>query len=319
MIARYFTDLTGQSGVALGIGDDGALLNVRPGQQLVMASDTLVAGVHFPESATPRQIATRALCVNLSDMAAMGAEPRWFTLALTLPRGTANAEWLAEFSAGLGHIANQYDLALVGGDTTSGPLTLTLTLLGEVPTGKALVRGGANVGDSLFVTGNIGDGAAGLELITNENNTITDSDRLLQRFYSPEPQIQAGLKLRSIASACIDISDGLLADLGHICKASNVSSVIQAEQLPIATDVQQLSPLDALEWALCGGDDYQLCFTVAGDQLPIIDGLIQRGELDARKIGRIEAPTESLNAVAVVDKNNNVLTIEKPGYNHFGQ
>jgi thiamine-monophosphate kinase len=318
LIARYFTDLTGQSGVALGIGDDAALLNVRPGHQLVMASDTLVSGVHFPETATPRQIAARALCVNLSDMAAMGAEPRWFTLALTLPRDKANAEWLAEFSAGLGDIANQYNLALVGGDTTSGPLTVTLTLVGEVPVGKALTRAGASPGDSVFVTGYLGDGAAGLEVVVNENGDLINSDRLLQRFYSPQPQIQVGIKLRSVASACIDISDGLLADLGHICSASGVTAVVQAEQLPIAADVQKLSPLDALEWALCGGDDYQLCFTVTAEQLPIIEGWIERGELDASRIGTIGISDKSINMVSVIDKNNKFLTIENPGYNHFG-
>ncbi|MDB9706714.1 thiamine-phosphate kinase [Porticoccaceae bacterium] len=304
--------------MALGIGDDAALLNVTPGQQLVMASDTLVAGVHFPETASGRQVATRALCVNLSDMAAMGANPRWFTLALTLPRDKANAEWLADFSAGLGDIAKQQGVALVGGDTTSGPLTLTLTLVGEVPAGEALTRGGAGPGDSVFVTGYLGDGAASLEAITNSKSLHTDSDRLLQRFYSPQPQIQAGLKLRAIASACIDISDGLMADLGHICKASGVTAVIQTEQLPIAAEILELSPLDALEWALCGGDDYQLCFTVAADHLAKVDALIELGELDARRIGTINPGDQSISPVSVIDKNKTLLTVVKPGYNHFG-
>jgi thiamine-monophosphate kinase len=306
--------------VALGIGDDAALLDVTPGQQLVMATDTLVSGVHFPATASGHQVATRALCVNLSDMAAMGANPRWFTLALTLPRDKANAEWLADFSAGLGEIARQYDVALVGGDTTSGPLTLTLSVVGEAPAGKALTRSGASPGDSIFVTGNLGDGAAALEIVSSilENPERSDSDRLLQRFYCPQPQIQAGLKLRSVASACIDVSDGLLADLGHICKASAVTAVVQAEQIPIAADVRQVSPLDALEWALCGGDDYQLCFTVAPTQLATVERWVQSGELDASKIGIIEVSKESINLVSVVDKNNNSLTIEKPGYNHFG-
>ena len=306
--------------MALGIGDDAALLDVTPGQQLVMATDTLVSGVHFPATASGHQVATRALCVNLSDMAAMGANPRWFTLALTLPRDKANAEWLADFSAGLGEIASQYDVALVGGDTTSGPLTLTLSVVGEAPAGKALTRSGASPGDSIFVTGNLGDGAAALEIVSSilENPERSDSDRLLQRFYCPQPQIQAGLKLRSVASACIDVSDGLLADLGHICKASAVTAVVQAEQVPIAADVRQVSPLDALEWALCGGDDYQLCFTVAPTQLATVERWVQSGELDASKIGIIEVSKESINLVSVVDKNNNSLTIEKPGYNHFG-
>ena len=285
-----------------------------------MATDTLVSGVHFPATASGHQVATRALCVNLSDMAAMGANPRWFTLALTLPRDKANAEWLADFSAGLGEIASQYDVALVGGDTTSGPLTLTLSVVGEAPAGKALTRSGASPGDSIFVTGNLGDGAAALEIVSSilENPERSDSDRLLQRFYCPQPQIQAGLKLRSVASACIDVSDGLLADLGHICKASAVTAVVQAEQVPIAADVRQVSPLDALEWALCGGDDYQLCFTVAPTQLATVERWVQSGELDASKIGIIEVSKESINLVSVVDKNNNSLTIEKPGYNHFG-
>lgn len=285
-----------------------------------MATDTLVSGVHFPATASGHQVATRALCVNLSDMAAMGANPRWFTLALTLPRDKANAEWLADFSAGLGEIARQYDVALVGGDTTSGPLTLTLSVVGEAPAGKALTRSGASPGDSIFVTGNLGDGAAALEIVSSilENPERSDSDRLLQRFYCPQPQIQAGLKLRSVASACIDVSDGLLADLGHICKASAVTAVVQAEQVPIAADVRQVSPLDALEWALCGGDDYQLCFTVAPTQLATVERWVQSGELDASKIGIIEVSKESINLVSVVDKNNNSLTIEKPGYNHFG-
>ncbi len=304
--------------MALGIGDDAALLNVTPGQQLVMASDTLVAGVHFPATASGRQVATRALCVNLSDMAAMGANPRWFTLALTLPRDKANAEWLADFSGGLGDIAKQHGVALVGGDTTSGPLTLTLTLVGEVPAGEALTRGGAGPGDSVFVTGYLGDGAASLEAITNSKSLHIDSDRLLQRFYCPQPQIQAGLKLRAIASACIDISDGLMADLGHICKASGVTAVIQTEQLPIAAEILELSPLDALEWALCGGDDYQLCFTVAADHLAKVDALIELGELDARRIGTINPSDQTISPVSVIDKNKTLLTVVKPGYNHFG-
>ena len=168
------------------------------------------------------------------------------------------------------------------------------------------------------MTGYLGDGAAALELITSENSLYRNSDRLLQRFYCPEPQIQAGLKLRSIASACIDISDGLMADLGHICKASDVTAVIQTEQLPIAAEILELSPLDALEWALCGGDDYQLCFTVAADQLVKVDALIELGELDARRIGTINPADQSINAVSVIDKNNTLLTVVKPGYNHFG-
>ena len=308
--------------MALGIGDDAALLDVTPDQQLVVASDTLVENIHFPAASNPRQIASRALCVNLSDMAAMGAQPRWFTLALTLPADKANPEWLADFSAGLAEVANQYSVALIGGDTTSGPLTLTLTLLGEAPPGLCLTRAGAKPGEAVFVTGTLGDGAAALNLLSSKNNTCIDSDRLLQRFYCPQPQVEAGLILRSLASACIDISDGLIADLGHICKASGVRATIQAELMPIADDVRQLSAESAIDWALYGGDDYQLCFTVAADKLAGIEELIEQGQLDATRIGVINASLESngdsIETVTVIDKNNNALTIEQSGYNHFG-
>ena len=212
-ISRYFKDLTGQQGVALGIGDDAALIDMTPGQQLVVATDTLVEGVHFPLSATAEQIATRALCVNLSDIAAMGAKPKWFTLALTIPRETVSSDWLKGFSRGLAAVAKEYDLALVGGDTTAGPLTISITLLAEVPVDGALLRSGAAIGDSIYVTGTLGDGAAALAAITDISGDRRISNRLLNRFYCPQPQVQVGIKLRGLASACIDISDGLVADL----------------------------------------------------------------------------------------------------------
>ncbi|MDA8735520.1 thiamine-phosphate kinase, partial [Porticoccaceae bacterium] len=259
-IATYFKDLTAQGGVALGIGDDAALLNTSADHQLVVATDTIVESVHFPPQATAEQIATRALCVNLSDMAAMGAKPRWFTLALTLPSAKANAQWLEGFSRGLAAVAGQYDIALIGGDTTAGPMTISLTLLAEVPSSDALQRSGAKAGDALYVTGTLGDGAAALEMINSRDSTY--SERLLTRFYQPKPQVDAGIKLRTIASACIDISDGLIADLGHLCQASGVRSNIQTDLLPIHRELHQLWPQRALEWALSGGDDYQLCFAV---------------------------------------------------------
>ena len=310
--------------MALGIGDDAALLNSTPGQQLVMASDTLVEGVHFPASASAGQIGSRALCVNLSDMAAMGATPRWFTLALTLPKEKANNQWLAGFSGAIAGIANRYNLALVGGDTTSGPLTVSLTLLGEVPSGDALQRSGAQPGDRVFVTGTLGDGVAGLKLAINENNIESVSDRLLQRFYSPYPQIVTGLRLRRIASACIDISDGLVADLGHICQSSEVSATISTEQLPIAEDVRQMAGDQAVSWALNGGDDYQLCFTVSADKLAALQRLIEQFELDVTAIGTIDAAdkaysVEKSGLVTVLDRNGDPIEIHQQGYKHFGQ
>lgn len=306
----------------MGIGDDGALINTSDNQQLVVASDTLVEGVHFPVDATAMQIGTRALCVNLSDMAAMAAQPRWFTLALTLPKEKANSDWLAGFSNGIAEIAEQFDIALVGGDTTSGPLTVSLTLLGEVPAAESLQRSGAKVGDTVFVTGNLGDGAASLNALSTNSKCCIDSNRLLQKFYTPLPQVSAGIKLRGIASACIDISDGLVADLGHICQASAVAATIYTQQLPIAADVRTLAPNNCIDWALFGGDDYQLCFTVSADKLDAIEQLINSGELNASRIGSIDRVNEAANAsaglVTVLDLNNSPVEINKQGYDHFG-
>ena len=298
--------------MALGIGDDAALVTPSATSQLVVATDTLVESMHFPVDANAEQIATRALCVNLSDMAAMGATPRWFTLALTLEK--ADAIWLAGFSRGLAQVAAEFDIALIGGDTTAGPLTISLTLIGEAPMGETLPRGGAKVGDSIYVTGTLGDGAAALSLLTSSDNEFSsDSERLLRRFYRPHPQIQVGIKLRGIANSCIDISDGLLADLAHLCRASAVSANLISECLPIHPNVERSSPQLCLDWALSGGDDYQLCFTVRQDNCTIINQWIELGELNATMIGQIQ-PLKGDKFPIRVD---NVATELKRGFDHF--
>jgi thiamine-monophosphate kinase len=223
LISRYFKKLTAQQDVVVGIGDDAAILEPTQGHQLILATDTLVASVHFPDEANAFQVATRSLCVNLSDMAAMGATPKWFTLALTLPKQLATTDWLQDFSQGLAEVARQYNVALVGGDTTAGPLTISITVAGELPAGEGLCRGGAQADDSIYVSGTLGDGAASLFQLTQNPETI--SERLLQRFYSPPPQIELGVGLRDYATACIDISDGLVADLSHLCKASGLGTI----------------------------------------------------------------------------------------------
>lgn len=300
--------------MALGIGDDAALLNMPADQQLVVATDTLVESVHFPPQASAEHIATRALCVNLSDMAAMGARPRWFTLALTLPATMASTQWLESFSRGLATVAEQYDIALVGGDTTAGPLTISLTLLAEVPVAQSLRRDGAKPGDTLYVTGTLGDGAAALEIINRGD--LAHSERLLTRFYQPQPQIEAGIRLRNVASACIDISDGLIADLGHICKASGVRSDIQTKLLPIHQELHQLWPQQAVDWALSGGDDYQLCFTVPQSRCEIVNQWIDAGDFDATMVGQILAPDNSKNLVIV---DGSASADIKRGFDHFSQ
>lgn len=315
LIATYFKDLTGQQGVALGIGDDGALLNPSPDKQLVMASDTLVESVHFPADASGEQIASRALCVNLSDMAAMGATPKWFTLALTIPKHLANKQWLKGFSSGLADVAQEFDIALVGGDTTLGPLVVSITMIGEVPVGQALQRSGAVVGDTIYVTGTLADGAAALAMLkSTKNNEYVDSKRLLKRFYRPQPQIEAGIALRNIASACIDISDGLIADLGHICAASGVKANLVAEWLPINSQLLEVSATDCLNWALTGGDEYQLCFTLSANNKSIVDQWIAEGKLMATMIGQITQPHNSEELVTV---DQQPVPDSNGGFDHF--
>jgi thiamine-monophosphate kinase len=226
----------------------------------------------------------------------------------------ASTQWLESFSHGLATVAEQYDIALVGGDTTAGPLTISLTLLAEVPVAQSLRRDGAKPGDTLYVTGTLGDGAAALEIINRGD--LAHSERLLTRFYQPQPQIEAGIRLRNVASACIDISDGLIADLGHICKASGVRSDIQTKLLPIHQELHQLWPQQAVDWALSGGDDYQLCFTVPQSRCEIVNQWIDAGDFDATMVGQILAPDNSKNLVIV---DGSASADIKRGFDHFSQ
>ena len=313
LIRRYFTRAGGSANsVELGIGDDCALLTVPAGQQLAVSIDTVVAGVHFPVDTPARHVATRALCTALSDLAAMGAQPLWITLALTLPK--AEATWLADFSHGLFDVMDEFNLALVGGDTTKGPLTVSIQVHGALPYGQALRRSGARAGDSVYVTGTLGDGAAALALI-RQQLTVSPAatDYLLRRFYRPQPQIIQGQKLLDIASSCIDISDGLLADLGHVCAASGVGAQIDVSRLPIA-DGWRLSvgSRQGEEWALTGGDDYQLCFTVPQERQAQVNDLVTNAQLDATAIGTIKAEP----GITLV-KDGATLVAESKGYNHF--
>lgn len=318
LIEKYFSCFGKGEGVALGIGDDAALLELPAGEQLVASVDTLVSGVHFPADAAPADIARRALRVNLSDLAAMGATPRWFTLALTIPG--VKEDWLSAFSAALAEEAAEFGCALVGGDTTAGLLTLSLNVLGSVPQGKALQRSGAQPGDHIYVTGCLGDAAAALNFIKGFSlKPYKDGDYLLQRFYQPTPRLVEGQKLRGIASAALDVSDGLLADLGHIVRQSGVGAEIHSDRLPLSAALQTLSDQkevgqqQVLRWALTGGDDYELCFTVPEKKLDVLEAMIALGELDATAIGRIIDG----DAVACLDDEGKPLLFDSDGYQHF--
>lgn len=315
LIQQFFQREQAESpaeGVLLGIGDDCALLQIPEGKQLAVSVDTLVDGVHFPTDADPELIAERALRTNLSDLAAMGAEPLWFTLALTLPE--ACEDWLRRFSRGLFACAREYKIALIGGDTTSGPLSITIQVMGTVLPGAALRRDGANIGDFVLVTHSLGDGAAALALIQHRITVDEASAKFLQdRFYRPTPRLQESALIRELATAALDISDGLVADLQHICDASDVGAVIDVENLPLSPALQALNNQpQALEWALSGGDDYELCFTVSPEKIADIAMLIAQGKLNATVIGEIIPGNK-----VICEFEGGPFTLTKTGYQHF--
>ena len=312
LIRRYFAAAPcaqGGDGVVRGIGDDCALLALPAGEQLAVSTDTLVAGVHFPESCDAFLLGQRALAVSASDLAAMGATPLAFTLALTLP--SANQSWLAEFARGLQTMAQSCSLALVGGDTTRGPLSLTLTVFGRVPSGQALLRSGAQVGDLLCVGGELGDAAGALPLVLGQRDASDDiREALLARYWSPQPQLALGQALRGRATAALDISDGLLADCGHIAEASQVALQIELERVPLSAPLRAfVGEEHARACALSGGDDYRLAFTLPSALL----AQLQADWPEVRVIGRVLAGS------GVQLRNATGQTIEPPpgGYQHF--
>lgn len=299
--------------IALGIGDDGAIINPQDNHQLIISIDTLISGVHFPEQTSPQAIAHKALAVNLSDLAAMGAKPSWFTLALTMPE--ADNSWLEDFSQALFCLAKEYELALVGGDTTRGPLSVTIQIAGYVPHDKALKRSTAQVGDIIAVTGALGGAAMGLDIALQKNQahyhclSAQQRDKALLALNYPSPKIKEGLLLRDYAHSMLDLSDGLLSDLGHILKASAVGADIYLEQLPLADVLHCLEPEAAWKKALTGGDDYQLCFTLSPERW-----LQLKKDTDSfHEIGVI-TPSGSLRLLTA---SGELFETRNGGYNHF--
>jgi len=309
LISRFFhtTVLSPEDarGVVLGIGDDAAILRVPPAHDLCVSIDTLVSGVHFPADTAAWQIGWRSLAVNLSDLAAMGAEPLWFTLALTLEQ--ADAQWLEAFAGGLAAMASRHGIALVGGDTTRGPLSVTIQVHGMVPIGTALRRDGARAGDAVYVSGQPGLAALGLRRMLAG---AAADDPAVAVFLQPQPRLALGLRLRGIASAAIDVSDGLLADAGHIAERSGVGIELEAQALPLRPLLLESLPRDqALQLCLAGGDDYELCFTAA----PGSDAAVQQiaAELGVRctRIGTVVSGS-GVHCPGVL--------LQHAGYQHFG-
>lgn len=302
--------------VRLDIGDDGAVLAVPAGQELVVAVDTMVEGVHFPRGTAAVDIGWKSLAVNLSDLAAMGASPAWALLALTLPTG--DAEFVEGFAEGFALMAQPHRLALVGGDTTRGSLCISVVVHGFVPAGKALTRRGARAGDVVLVTGTLGDAAAGLHIVQQpvraDDGRSSMRDFLVGRLNRPTPRLAAGMALRDKASACIDVSDGLLADLGHICHASGVAAEIDAPMLPCSSALLSLhDEATALQLAVAGGDDYELCFTVPAQRVADVQADLSRLGCGVTRIGRIVEGA----GVRVRNGAGDWVTTERPGWEHF--
>ncbi|WP_034947416.1 thiamine-phosphate kinase [Erwinia oleae] len=317
LITRYFDRVTSsRRDVEKGIGDDCALLTVPEKQMLAISTDTLVEGVHFLRDIHPADLGYKALAVNLSDLAAMGADPAWLTLAMTLP--SVNEAWLKDFSDSLFELLDYYDMQLIGGDTTRGPLSLTLGIHGMVPAGKALKRAGARPGDWIYVTGTLGDSAAGLALLQHRVK-ISDPaahEALIKRHLRPMPRILQGQALRSLASAAIDISDGLISDVQHILRASGCGARINIDALPLSPAMKQhFESEQALRWALAGGEDYELCFTVPEINRGALDVALSHFGVPFTCIGQMAPQSEGLTLL----QDGKPVDIDLKGFDHFDQ
>lgn len=301
--------------VVLGVGDDCALVAPPAGQHLAISIDTLVEGVHFLEDIQSEDLAWRLLGASVSDLAAMGAEPLWLTLAITLPK--ADEAWLAGFRQGLEQALERYRITLIGGDTCSGPVrVLTAQVQGSLPAGEALERRGARPDDLIYVSGTLGDSRAGLELLRNPEAQCEQRDYLLDRFLRPTPRIELGLALRGIATAAIDISDGLLADLGHLLKRSEVGAEIELQSLPLSTALHAYcSEAQAQLWAATGGEDFELCFTVPASRKAEIDALSASLGLRLTAIGKVL----SGNELQVLSAGEVWKSDASAGFDHFGE
>lgn len=318
LIARFFAPLAGADRVALGLVDDAAVIPPTSGTEMVATVDTLVAGVHFLADDPPDLVARKLLRVSLSDLAAMGATPRFYLLAIALP-GEIDVAWLEPFAAGLAVDQAAFGVSLAGGDTTAttGPVTLTLTALGEVPAGEAIRRSAAREGDDVYVSGTIGDAALAVALMAGGSSPAeaAEQEHLLDRYRLPRPRVALGPALRGVATAAIDVSDGLVADLGHVCETSSVGAEIDASRVPLspaARDALAVRPA-LMETVLTGGDDYELLFTAEPSGSGAVAQAAERGGVAVQRIGRIVAGS----GVRVVDAGGREIALKSPGYHHF--
>jgi thiamine-monophosphate kinase len=320
IIDRYFrkpglaADSKIQRNIHLGIGDDCAILSLPRGKQLAVSMDVLVEGVHFPKDADPALVAYRALAVNLSDLAAMGAEPLCFTLGLTLPQ--ADAGWLEKFSDGLRECAQLFNCPLAGGNLTKGPLQIAIQVQGFVPTGKALLRSGAKAGQDVYVSGATGRAGLALEFLEGKCPAATakQQQELLGAYYRPQPRLQLGQALLGVASAAQDVSDGLLKDLEHIARSSKVKLTIEIAAIPLAGVLTALrSSTDVFRLALTAGDDYELAFTAPAGKKKAVAAAAKKAGVRVTRIGKVEKG----EGVTVLDLSGDRLEFTGAGYDHF--
>jgi thiamine-monophosphate kinase len=309
LIERYFSRSTPRRDVLLGVGDDAALLEMPPGRALVAATDTLVEGRHFLPEAPAESVGHQALAVNLSDLAAMGAEPAWALLSLSIP--SADEDWVRRFAGGLNALAGLHGVALVGGDTVRGPRVITVTALGTVEPGLALRRHGARPGDVVYVSGSPGEAAAGLERLRG-GAPFDRPDPLVRRYFYAEPRLELGRSLAGRATAAMDVSDGLLGDLGKLCAASGVAARVELDRLPVSGALSAHgTPADRERCILRGGDDYELLFTLPAAAAPAFEATL-RSSVPVTRIGAIE----SGRGVRCL-RNGVEEQVEKDGYDHF--
>ena len=312
LINRYFkSSPIKRNDVIFGIGDDAACLDVAAGNHLLVSTDTLVSGVHFLPEWSAYDIAYKAVMVNVSDMAAMAAQPAWITLALTIPEH--DESWLALFSQGLNNALNQYTIDLVGGDTTRGPLSITVTVMGYAPHGRCVQRGGAQPGDIIMVSGQLGAAALAVAYLNNDDILAEDRACAMARLLHPKARVDLVTLLQNHASAAIDISDGLSADLNHICDASGVGALLIEEDIPLHPLLGKYLGANAVDLALTGGDDYELCFTVSPQRQEAVVDVLSSQSLVCYPVGVIEA----IPGLRMQRCDGGIVTLNPKGYSHF--
>ena len=316
LIARHFTRAPrGSAGVVLGVGDDCALLRVAAGMQLAVSCDMLVEGRHFLSTVAPERLGHKALAVNLSDLAACGAQPLAFTLALALPR--ADDSFLAPFAKGMLALADEHGIALVGGDTTAGPLNICITVFGQVPPGQALLRSGARAGDEIWVSGELGDARLALEVFRGQQALDGSAfERVRHAMELPHPRVALGVALRGVASAAIDLSDGLLGDLGHVLQRSGVAAVVDVDALPRSAVLAALDPAVQHLCLLAGGDDYELLFTAPGQHHDAVRAAAHIAGVAVTRVGTI-VPADAATPLRVVDGQGRPVATPWRGFDHF--